>query len=137
MPRQPQRAPKLSSSRTKRQRKGPSKAQEQAAAVRAAQTHPNVFAASQAATVGDERSAAPTVAVTMVDAPSEVIPRRRSGVRPVASQGRARPGRSATTIRKLSHEQEFAFIKADLRRLLITAGSLAAVMIVLLFVIEQ
>jgi hypothetical protein len=37
---------------------------------------------------------------------------------------------------KLTREQEYTFIKADLRRLLITAGSLAVVMVALLFVIE-
>jgi hypothetical protein len=41
------------------------------------------------------------------------------------------------TVRKLTREQEYSFIKADLRRLLITAGSLAVAMIVLLFVIEM
>jgi len=36
----------------------------------------------------------------------------------------------------LTKEQEYAYIKADMRRLLITAGSLLAVMIVLLYVVE-
>lgn len=36
----------------------------------------------------------------------------------------------------LTKEQEYAFIAADMRRLLITAGTLLAVMIVLLYVVE-
>ncbi|MGI8477364.1 MAG: hypothetical protein ACR2OO_13475 [Thermomicrobiales bacterium] len=37
----------------------------------------------------------------------------------------------------LSKPQEYAFIRGDMRRLLFTAGSLLAIMIVLLFILER
>jgi hypothetical protein len=63
--------------------------------------------------------------------------RVRSGVRPTSSRARTKAGRSVITVHKLTREQEYTFIKADLKRLLVTAGSLAVVMAVLLFFIEQ
>jgi len=47
-------------------------------------------------------------------------PRARAAARPVV----------------LTREQEYRYIRADLNRLLVTAGSLLVVMIVLLFLIE-
>jgi hypothetical protein len=94
-----------------------------AAAVRAAQTHEDVFAANP--TIFEEEATEPGAAT-----------RRRSGVRTPVIRSGSRPARPVVTVRKLTREQEFSFIKADLKRLLVTAGSLAAVMIVLLFVLE-
>ena len=122
-------SPRSNKSRPTRQRSGPNKQQQRAAEIRAAQTHEDVFAASKPfideVPVGDDE-------VGIVSAP-----RPRSGVRTSAARNKSRTSRSTTTIRKLTREQEYTFIKADLRRLLITAGSLALVMVVLLFVIEQ
>jgi hypothetical protein len=64
-------------------------------------------------------------------------PRRRSGVRTPVMRSVGRATRPVVTVRKLTREQEYSFIRADLKRLLVTAGSLAAVMIVLLFVLEM
>jgi hypothetical protein len=110
-------------------RKGPNKAQQHAAAVRAAQTHEDVFARDQ-----PEFGEGELVEEAAADAVAE--PRKRSGVR-TSSSRRVATSRPVVTVRKLTREQEYSFIKADLRRLLVTAGSLAAVMIVLLFVIEM
>lgn len=56
----------------------------------------------------------------------------------------SRTGTSVTARRKavsrvvaLSKPQEYAFIRGDMRRLLFTAGSLLAIMIVLLFILER
>jgi hypothetical protein len=98
--------------------------------VRAAQTHEDVFAANPSWFEEDQ-----TDAGSVPEIGNE--PRRRSGVRTPVSRGRSRGTRPVVTVRKLTREQEYSFIKADLRRLLVTAGSLGAVMIVLLFVLEM
>ena len=126
MPRQPQRS---TSSRPKRQAKGTNKSQLQAAAVRAAQTHEDVFAIPKPLFGSEEIENQPDE--------SSIEPRRRSGVRTPVTRGRAKAARPVITVRKLTREQEFTFIKADLRRLLVTAGSLALIMIALLFIIDR
>lgn len=109
------------------QRSGPHRSQVQAAAVRAAQTHEDVFAVQSSEDEPEALEAQP-------DAP----PRRRSGVRPVATRGRSSvAAKPLANVHRVTREQEYAFIRADLRRLLVTAGSLAVVMVVLLFVIEM
>lgn len=121
-------SPRPNKSRPSRQRTGPNKAQQKAAAIRAAQTHEDIFA--ETTPLFDDQPEA-------IQADSEsVAPRVRSGIRPAAARNRAVPTRQVVAVRKLTREQEYGFIRADLRRLLITAGSLALVMVVLLFVIE-
>lgn len=126
MPSQPQRT---TSSRTKRQRRGTNKSQLQAAAVRAAQTHEDVFATAKPL-YGNEKTES-QAEVGLIE------PRRRSGVRTPVGRGRANTARPVVNVRKLTREQEFTFIKADMRRLLVTAGSLAVIMIALLFIIDR
>jgi hypothetical protein len=136
MPSKPQR---VSSSRTKRQSRGPNKSQLQAAAIRAAQTHEDVRAefVPPAPVANPASPATAKVIVDQTPANDAAESRRRSGVRPTASRARTKTGRSAITVHKLTREQEYTFIKADLKRLLVTAGSLAALMAVLLFFIER
>ena len=66
-------------------------------------------------------------------------PRRPRGTRPF--EGRPSGSRSATVRRSvpltLSREQEYTFIREDMRRLLVTTGILLAVMLALLFVIDR
>ena len=45
--------------------------------------------------------------------------------------------RASANAYSITKEQEYAFIREDMRRLLITAGILIAVMILLLFVVER
>lgn len=47
-----------------------------------------------------------------------------------------RRARARNVVHPLSREQEYAFIKADLRRLLITAAIVTVIMLVLLFVLD-
>ncbi|MEJ7839343.1 MAG: hypothetical protein WKF81_11030 [Thermomicrobiales bacterium] len=121
-------SPRPAKSRPVRQRTAPNKAQQKAAAVRAAQTHEDVFAETK-----PRFDKEPEV---IQDTPEPVVARVRSGVRPAATRNRAVATRQVVAVRKLTREQEYGFIRADLRRLLITAGSLVLVMVVLLFVIE-
>jgi hypothetical protein len=56
----------------------------------------------------------------------------------LAAPGAARPRRRlAPQIVPLSRDQEFAYIRADMQRLLSIAGGLCAVMLVLLFVLGR
>jgi hypothetical protein len=49
---------------------------------------------------------------------------------------RRRPSQMPLRIAALSRSQEYAFIQADFRRLLVTAGSLLVLMVVILVVVE-
>ena len=84
-----------------------------------------------------ESRAAATVAAPPAT-PSDVAEADLGG--PVAGRASAarRLGRPRAVARPivLSREQEYAFIRADLRRLLITAAGLFLLMIVLLFLID-
>jgi len=73
----------------------------------------------------------PVRKVTMASARPESAStsRRSSSRRPVRD--------AAPRIKTLTRQQEYAFVRADLRRLLYTAGGVLVVMIALLFVIEQ
>lgn len=124
----PSNTPRSNKSKPTRRPGGPNKQQLRAAAVRAAQTHEDVFAETKP--LFDDRPVEPN------DDFEDVASRVRSGIRPAANRKRTGSARPVVTVRKLTREQEYGFIRADLRRLLITAGSLAAVMVVLLFVIE-
>lgn len=54
------------------------------------------------------------------------------------SRGAVKPrARAAARTVVMSREQEYSFIHADLRRLLLTAGALLLLMLVLLFIIER
>lgn len=105
------------------------KAQEQAMRVRASQTVPRELHHAPAAPEPVAAEAAPTLTTPAA------VGRRRAQL----------PGRSAATAVKsrvvahpfvLSKQQEYAFIRADLYRLLITMGIIFAVMLVLLYIIE-
>jgi hypothetical protein len=101
-----------------------------AAEIRAAQTHEDVFAATSPFLGESEPETE--------DAGVVAAPRPRSGIRTSTTRSQSRAAaRPVVAVRKLTREQEYSFIKADLRRLLITAGSLAVAMIVVLFVIEM
>jgi hypothetical protein len=52
------------------------------------------------------------------------------------SVGRSRP-RVAARVPQLSREEEYRYIRSDMNRLLVTAGSLLALMIVLLLVLGR
>jgi hypothetical protein len=65
---------------------------------------------------------------------------------PAATESRPRPtraGRAAPVARApaaaavLTREQEYGFIRSDLRRLLVTSGALTVVMLLLLFLIDR
>jgi hypothetical protein len=57
---------------------------------------------------------------------------------PVAASAATTPrrARARNVVHPLTRAQEYAFIKADLRRLLITAAIVTVVMLVLLFVLD-
>lgn len=89
---------------------------------------------------GDASPAEPSVNRNM--ASSAVTPRRPATdrrLRPyvATNRARARTTSDAPHSTTLPREMEYAFIRADMRRLLFTAGSLAIVMIVLLLVLER
>jgi hypothetical protein len=59
------------------------------------------------------------------------------GIVAAPTRGR-RPGLAAAPrVAELTREQEFAYIRSDMRRLFVIAGGLLAVMIVLLFVVSR
>ena len=124
-----------SSSRSRKSSKGPNKQQIRAAEVRARQSHESVR--RQAGVAAEPVVAEAVTTPNGVSGPVTDV-RPRSGVRVSATgRGRAKAKASAIHVHKLTREQEYSFIKADLKRLLVTAGALAAVMVVLLFVIEM
>ena len=82
-----------------------------------------------AAPVADEMPA--TAAPVLTEASAPAAPTLRSAL-PRAGQR----ARSASRPVVLSRQQEYAFIRADLRRLLMTASLLVLAMLVLLVVIE-
>lgn len=79
-----------------------------------------------------------TIEENLVVVDEEPRPRpRRSGARSHASD-RQRQRTTRPTVRPtLTKEQEYAYIRSDMRRLLYTAGPLLLLMIGLLFVIER
>lgn len=113
--------------RTKQGGRRLNKAQEQAMRVRAAQTVPRELHHEQpagAATIAAD--APPTLTTPAAKARAERTARRPSAIK---SRVVAHPF-------VLSKHQEYAFIRADLIRLLITMGVIFAVMLVLLYIIE-
>lgn len=127
---------RTSTPRSRKTSKGPNKSQLRAAEVRARQTHEAIR--QPATVVTSVAEPIPVLGGDVATIPATDIVRQRSGVRVTsAGKSRAKGKVSALNVHKLTREQEYTFIKADLRRLLITAGSLAAVMVVLLFIIER
>jgi hypothetical protein len=79
------------------------------------------------------RSAESVVSDQIVEAPVQLAaeaPTRRP------TRARRRSGQAAAKPALLSRAQEYAYIRSDFRRLLITGGSLLAVMLVLLVIID-
>lgn len=99
----------------KSQAKRPNRAQVRAAEVRASETRTEVRQAIETGTY--EEPAPPTSA------------RSRARQRKGQQQSYQRPAH-------LTRAQEYAYIRSDFRRLLITAGTLLAVMMVILVVVE-
>lgn len=92
----------------------PNRAQQKAAEVRAAETRADVQQAIETGTLETE--------------PVKTTARTRARQRKVQQP--------AQRVSHLSRAQEYAFIRSDFRRLLITAGTLLALMLVVLFVVE-
>ncbi|MGC4192563.1 MAG: hypothetical protein QM589_15585 [Thermomicrobiales bacterium] len=116
----------------------PNKAQQREAQVRAQQmeqmaAEPSLDLLAPADDVPIEADPiAEAVATSTVPAPAAASrqPKRRE------SRTRARQSIVAQTQPAISRGQEYEFIRADLRRLLITAGIVLVLMLALLFVIE-
>ncbi len=104
----------------------PNKAQQRANQVRAAQT------VAQPSVISQRVAEAPT----SVAPASPSLTRERATRHPRMRQPVGQPRVVARPV-GLTREQEYAAIKADLVRLLITFGVLMVVMVALLFVIEQ
>ncbi len=105
-----------SGSARKSQAKKPNRAQVRAAEVRAAETRSEVQQAIDTGTY--EEPAAPSMTA-----------RTRARQRKSQQQPLQRPSH-------LTRAQEYIYIRSDFRRLLITAGSLLALMMVILVVVE-
>jgi hypothetical protein len=67
----------------------------------------------------------------------EESPRREATVLTAPSRSRRRATASATPAIELTREQEFAYIRSDMRRLIVIAGGLLALMLVLLIVVSR
>lgn len=123
----------------------PNKAQQREAQVRAQQmaTEPAPEVLATAATVADDAgpfdreqpgTPASDVATPVAAATGSAQPARRRDARGRAASSR-RPA-AAPAAPAVTREQEYQFIRADLRRLLITAGTVLVLMLALLFVVE-
>jgi hypothetical protein len=125
-----------------RRASGPNKSQQREAAVRAEQMaadpSPDVLGAlvePGVATEVIEAAVAPVQRAPRTEAASRGgSRRRREDARPRAGGGGG--GSPTPVVSTISHAQEYAFIRADLRRLLITAGAVLVLMLALLFFIE-
>ena len=106
--------------RSQRQGKRASNSRKQARAVR---TAPQPAVAETPVATGNGASAA------------AVTPTRTT--KPYQASRKAAPARPAAVVSSLPREQEYAFIREDLVRLLITSGILTVVMIALLFVVDR
>jgi hypothetical protein len=106
--------------RSQRQGKRASNSRKQARAVR---TAPQSAVADTPVAASDGASAA------------AVTPIRTT--KPYRAGRKATPARPAAVAYTLPREQEYAFIREDLVRLLITSGILTVVMIALLFVVDR
>lgn len=71
-----------------------------------------------------------------VEVATEPTP-RMAGSAPVSRTRRRREGRSPVRAVTLTREQEYSFIRTDLRRLLLLSAVLVVAMIVVLFVVES
>lgn len=120
-----------SSTPKKSTQRRPNKAQQRASQVRAAQT---VTAPPVAVAPEPQRDVASVE--SLEEAPGRPARRERVTSRPNV---RPRPAQSRVVARTvgMTREQEYAVIKADLVRLLITFGIVMVIMLVLLLVIGQ
>jgi hypothetical protein len=90
-----------------------------------------------------QRPRGPRSARKRAAAVSPSQPSVASAAVPAAVGAPAAPGRSSrgpSAVFKplgLSREQEFAYIRSDMRRLFIVAGSLFALMVLILFIVER
>jgi hypothetical protein len=64
-------------------------------------------------------------------------PTREETAAGVPTRARRQPAMSATPAVEMTREQEFAYIRSDMRRLIIIAAALLALMLVLLFVVNR
>ena len=81
-----------------------------------------------------------TMIGTAVPEPAEVVPEatpRMAGSAPASRTRRRREGRSPVRAVTLTREQEYSFIRTDLRRLLLLSAVLVVAMIVVLLVVES
>jgi hypothetical protein len=88
----------------------------------------------------DEVASAPEGSESIAGADNELASGQRPSrkARPYQHRKSVATARASTAATmSISREQEYTFIRQDLRRLLITAGALTAVMIALLFVIDR
>lgn len=127
----------------------PNKAQERASQIRAEQmaAKPDELTAEDDdPDVLEIQAGAPQLVSPRVPANTVPPPVRRVTVSPAKPEVTSSNRRSSTRrpvreagprIKTLTRQQEYAFVRADLRRLLYTAGGVLVVMIALLFVIEQ
>jgi hypothetical protein len=68
---------------------------------------------------------------------TRVVPPVGDGVMAAPARGRRSGLAAAPHAVELTREQEFAYIRSDMRRLFVIAGGLLAIMIVLLFVVSR
>jgi hypothetical protein len=67
----------------------------------------------------------------------EEVPLREGPIVDEPARARRRVAMPATRVVELTREQEFAYIRADMRRLVIIAGGLLGLMLVLLIVVSR
>lgn len=144
----------------RRRTTGPNKAQQREAAVRAQQmaAEPSPELLGESIAVEEGTTEVVDLAETPQAVPSPVglrPPRTERASRSVRADGKSTASGTGTSSRRrhetdmpranatpapvayvIPHEQEYAFIRADLRRLLITAGVVLVLMLALLFLIE-
>jgi len=115
----------------------PNKAQQREALIRAeqmaAEPDPDLLPETNDPVAGLVDEPEPVVPVRAPErsAPAPAAPSRRRGAGERTRRAVINPAAPAVT-----REQEYAFIRADMRRLLITAGAVVVVMVALLFVVE-
>ena len=69
--------------------------------------------------------------------PARVVSPAGDGTVSAVTRGRRPVAMTAPRVVELTREQEFAYIRSDMRRLLLIAGGLLAVMLVLLILVNR
>ncbi|MGN6030680.1 MAG: hypothetical protein ACTHQE_03365 [Thermomicrobiales bacterium] len=119
----------------------PNKAQQREAQVRAeqmaAEPSPEVLATDDVLPEGDLVTGQEPAPVLPTATAMEPVPAAQTASKRRDARSRAtrRPA-AAVAAPAITREQEYQFIRADLRRLLITAGTVLVLMLALLFVVE-